>query len=645
MQRGIRRSFADRIVKTTIKFTLAALMFAAAATAQVKDSAITPGRPVFRHATSFYVKMRDNVELAVSLYLPKNLRSNERVPVLMRTTRYWREPQKSPLLKALIWLRIIRSPALTSPDVEYFNERRFAVLLVDARGTGASGGYRVVEFSPAEVADMGELAAWAAAQPWCNGNVGTFGISYEGNTAELAAVPNQPAIRAVMPLYDTFDSTEAEGERGVGLKSLLGEWFEVVAALDRDDVCGALEVKGLRCWIARRMTPGVRPVDGDSRRTHLKELVAQHRNQHYKDELAKLEFYDDTLTTEAGRFRLADISPSGFRMQIEASRVPMMVWEGWLDGGDSDGALIRYRTFSNPQVVVIGPLSHGGDFKVDPFVAKHRPPEPTQREQFKMEADFFDRALRSGPSDGIESSIQYYTMGEKRWRTTKEWPPAGFSSERLYFRNNHVLSLFAPTDPVASDSYTVDFTAGSGKQTRWHTGYSGSDVVYPDRANADKKLLVYTSAPLESDLEITGSPVLTLEMSSTTRDGAIHAYLEDVSPEGRVTYLDEGIFRVINRKEVDLKSLPYEPLGPAHSFLRTDAEPLVPGTPATIRFSLYATSVLVRKSHSIRVALAGADADVFKRYPTEEIPVWRVYREASCSSFIELPVKRDVGLP
>lgn len=549
MRRAIR-SLTDGFGHGTIGLTLFTILFATTVAAQVKNPHYGESPSAFRPSTSFYVKMRDNVELAVSLDLPRDLKSNERVPVLMRTTRYWREPQKSWMLKTLISLRIVRSSFLTAPDVQYFNQRRFAVLLVDARGTGASGGHRAVEFSSAEVADMGELAAWAAAQPWCDGNVGTFGISYEGNTAELAAVPNQPAIRAVMPLYDAFDSTEAEGERGVALKSLLSDWFDVVAALDRDDVCGAFEVKGLRCWIVRRMTPGVRPVDGDSQRKRLQELVAQHQNPYYKDDLTKLEFYDDTLTTEAGKLRLADISPSGLRSQIEASKVPMMVWEGWLDGGDSDGALIRYRTFSNPKVVVIGPLSHGGDFKVDPFVAKHKPPAPTVPGQFKMEADFFDRTLRSGPSSAIESSIQYYTMGEEQWHTTKIWPPAGFSSERWYFGKGHILTPSAPPDIPASDSYSVDFTAGSGKQTRWHTGYSGSDVVYPDRVSADEKLLLYTSAPLESDLEITGSPVLSVEMSSTASDGAIHAYLEDVSPEGRVTYVDEGVFRVINRKEV-----------------------------------------------------------------------------------------------
>lgn len=35
------------------------------------------------------------------------------------------------------------------------------------------------------------------------------------------------------------------------------------------------------------------------------------------------------------------------------------------------------------------------------------------------------------------------------------------------------------------DSYMVDFTASSGKQTRWHTQLGGGDVVYPDRAQED----------------------------------------------------------------------------------------------------------------------------------------------------------------
>jgi uncharacterized protein len=596
-----------------------------------------------RRSTSNYVKMRDGMEIAVTVYLPGDLKAGERVPVLMRTTRYWRVPRIGWPARMLVALHLAGSDDLVDKQVLYFNQRRFSVLLVDARGSGASGGRRAMEYSPAEVADMGDVAAWAARQPWSNGRVGTFGISYEGNTAELAAVPNEPAIRAVMPLYDDFDVQAEIQPDGVTFRWLVQNWSGMVAALDRDDVCAADQATGWNCWKDRLLTPGVRPVDADPRGKHLTQLVSQRNNFNVARAVDQIEFRDDRVTTSEGAFAMQDISPYGLRTRIEASKVPMMVWCGWLDEKTCEGTLIRYRTYSNPQVVIIGPLSHGGDYNVDPFGSKHTPPVPPTEKQFEIEADFFDRVLRHDTPETIGSSIQYYTMGEGQWHTTKTWPPEGLSAQRLYFGESNMLATAAPSAASASDSYRVDFTASTGNQTRWHTGLNGGDVVYPDRAAEDKKLLLYSSAPLEADLVITGTPVLTLEMSSTTSDTAVHAYLEDVSPAGWVTYVDEGILRVIDRREVDPKSLPFEPLGPAHSFLRKDAELLTPGEAATVRFALYPTSVLLRKAHRIRVALAGADAGLFQRYPAEGTPTWTIYREAQRASFIDLPVKSETS--
>jgi uncharacterized protein len=638
MQQPVRRKWLRRIGTGILCLALAAgvVMIVAAVWTKLPGEEMTPAG--LRRSTSTYVTVRDGVEIAVSVYLPADLKAGERVPVLMRTTRYWREPQIGRSARMLVGLRLVDPDELFDKQVTYFNQRRFAVVLVDARGSGASGGRRALEFSPTEVADIGEVAAWAAHQHWSNGRVGTFGISYEGNTAELAAVPNQPAIRAVMPLYDEFDNWEQIGEGGVLNHWFLQAWSNMTAALDRDDVCGAEEVKGWSCWKERRMTPGVRRVDTDPHGKHLAQLLKQRQNMNVAEAVRKLEFRDDPVITDEGTFTLGDISPSGLRTKIEASKVPMMIWCGWLDA-DTSGTLIRYRTFTNPQVVIIGPLSHAGDFDVDPFASQHIPPVPRTEEQYKIEADFFDRVLRSDLPETVESSIEYYTMGEGKWHTTKTWPPAGFSIARLYLGEQNTLNPEAPSAQSGSDTYTVDFTASTGKQARWATGLNGGDVVYPDRANEDKKLLVYDGPPLKADLEITGSPVLTMEISSTASDGALHAYLEDVAPEGRVTYVDEGVFRLIDRKEVDPKSLPYEPLGPAHSFLRKDAEPLTPGEPATIRFSFCPTSVLLKKGHRIRIALAGADADEFDRYPAAGTATWKVYREARRASFIDLPVR------
>jgi len=592
----------------------------------------------YRQSTSFYVRMRDGVEIAVSVILPPDLQPGQRVPVLMRTTRYWRGPQIGWGLRLVVELHQLNPSDLVDRQRAYFNQRGFAVILVDARGSGASGGLRVVEYSAAEVADMGEVAAWASRQPWSNGRVGTFGVSYDGNDAELAAVPNQPVIRAVMPLYDDLDTQALIQPGGVTLSGFIKPWSELVAALDRNDVCAADQVTGWNCWKDRLMIPGVRRVDDDPHGSLLAQLVNEHHNVNVAETVGRVEFRDDALATQSGLIRFADISPYGLRHAVEASGVPMMVWCGWLDANPCEGALIRYRTFSNPQVVVIGPLSHGGSFNVDPFATRHLPPAPSRDEQFKMEADFFAQMLQAEPPAKIESRIRYYTMGEGAWHTTKVWPPAGLSIERLYFAAENQLAPSLTTTETSSDSYTVDFTASSGTRTRWHTQLGGGDVVYPDRAAEDKKLLVYTSAPLGTDLEITGSPVLTVVLASTTTDGAIHAYLEDVAPSGRATYVDEGVFRLINRKEVDPKTLPYPPLGPAHSLLRADAEPMIPGRPATIRFSMFPTSVLLRKGHLVRIALAGADTGLFQRYPAEGTPRWTVYRESGRASFVELPV-------
>jgi hypothetical protein len=164
-----------------------------------------------------------------------------------------------------------------------------------------------------------------------------------------------------------------------------------------------------------------------------------------------------------------------------------------------------------------------------------------------------------------------------------------------------------------------------------------ADVVYPDRAEEDAKLLTYTSAPLETDVEITGSPIVTLYVASTETDGAFHVYLEDVAPDGRVTYITEGILRAIHRQVSEEEPL-YEGSGPHRSFKRADAEPLVPGEVAEIRFNLYATSVLIKKGHRIRIAIAGHDGSMFARYPAEGTPVLTVQRNSVYPSHVELPM-------
>lgn len=162
-------------------------------------------------------------------------------------------------------------------------------------------------------------------------------------------------------------------------------------------------------------------------------------------------------------------------------------------------------------------------------------------------------------------------------------------------------------------------------------------VVYANRADEDKKLLAYTSAPLTHDMTITGYPVVTLYIASSEADSAFFVYLEDVDEAGVVRYITEGQLRGMHRKISDTP-LPYVTGMPNHSFLRADASPLPIGETVEIIIGLQPTSVLIKKGHRVRVALAGADKDTFVQIPATGTPTWTLSRDVAQSSHITLPV-------
>ncbi|MBW2370349.1 MAG: hypothetical protein JRH15_20960 [Deltaproteobacteria bacterium] len=104
----------------------------------------------------------------------------------------------------------------------------------------------------------------------------------------------------------------------------------------------------------------------------------------------------------------------------------------------------------------------------------------------------------------------------------------------------------------------------------------------------------------------------------------------------------EGQFRAIHRK-ISTEPPPYTMFGPYHTFKRADALPLVPGEVAEIAFDLFPISVRFRKGQRIRVAIAGADKDVFKPIPGCEAPIITIERNARHASFIDLPVVHAHG--
>ncbi|MBX7256644.1 MAG: CocE/NonD family hydrolase [Candidatus Hydrogenedentes bacterium] len=588
---------------------------------------------------ALYVAMRDGVKIAIDVWLPATLEPGQRVPTIVKHTPNWRAiglVKQTGAMKLLSYTGVVPTDDFNLEEANAVGAAGYAIVYADARGTGASFGVRTQPFSTNEISDFGEIVEWISKQPWSNGKVGALGIQYDGTAAELVVGLKRPALKAAAPLYSDFDPwVDNIAPGGVLNDWFLRFWRDGARMLDTNDLVAVAKYRNKDYDMLKRVISGVKRVDEDPEGVQLAAAIKERSaNVDIYEAGRKLEFRDDPFGATGVAFDA--LSPCGLRSAIEGSNTPMYVSASWLDAGTARGALSRFATFKNPQIVVIGPWSHGGKTDVDPFKPVDAAIQPGKEQRLAEYLAFFDAYLKDNASGAAMHEVRYYTMGEGKWKKTPAWPLPSTRMERWYFAPEGGLSRTAPTDPNGADTYTVDFTATTGNSNRWRTQADGEDVVYSDRAAQDAKLLVYTSAALETDTEITGHPVITLNVASTASDGAFFAYLEAVNPDGTVTYLTEGMLRAVHRK-VSTDSPPYAVFGPYHTFNRADALPLVPGEPAEIAFDLFPTSVLLKKGSRLRVAVAGHDASVFARYPAGDVPTLTVNRSAQNASHIDIP--------
>ena len=565
---------------------------------------------------SVYVPARDGTKLAVDVHFPGRRDAAERVPALLEITRYWRGSEH-PSTGA-------SRGSLGGLD-RFLLSRGYALVKVDVRGTGASFGSRQAEYGPLEVRDGYDVVDWVIAQPWSDGAVGAYGTSYTGTTAELLAAVKHPAVRAVIPGWSDFDLyTSPARPYGLFASGLIRRWSQMVGWLDAND--------------AGQLGASVRRVDEDEDGEMLRAAVAEHAdNPDVFEAVAELDFRDQPMA--GGRASLGDCSSVFWKDEIEASGVPMLVLASWLDAGTAEGALRRFCHYSNPQKLVILASSHGGGAHASPYVVGRSPksPVPSQRELAEMRADFFDHHLRGVDNDVPDwPAVRYFNMGEEAWRETEVWPPAGTKPRRYHFADGGRLVDSAPKAEVGEDGYEVDFSVSTGDANRWMTQMGGPVLRLDDRAEQDAAMLSYTSAPLPSDLQMTGTPVVSLFVTSNREDGAFLVYLEDIGPDGRSRYVTEGGLRAIHRARS--KSPFAGQTTPYHSFALGDAKPLVPGELAELSFELHPTSALFRKGHRIRIAIAGADLGSFDRVPADGDVAITVSRNRTHASFVDLPV-------
>lgn len=158
----------------------------------------------------------------------------------------------------------------------------------------------------------------------------------------------------------------------------------------------------------------------------------------------------------------------------------------------------------------------------------------------------------------------------------------------------------------------------------------------PDMNLNDRKGLTYTSPPLDEDVTVIGSPVVTFFVSSNSSDGNFYVYLEEIDNNGKSFLITNGCLRASHRKEsepsFDNMDLPY------HRHFEKDIIPIPQGQSVELRFDLLPVSNIFNKGHRIRVSISCANDKWDEIIEEKPVPEVTIYRNSQLASKIALPV-------
>jgi putative CocE/NonD family hydrolase len=571
---------------------------------------------------SVYVTAADGCRLAVDVMLPDGDPS-KRWPTVLILTPYVRRFETAP-----------GSNVEPSPNSfkyrDMFVPRGYAVVVADARGTGASFGTRDSFRSPRERGDYKDIADWIVAQPWSDGRIGATGISYLGAACDFLASTGHKAVKAIAPLFAVWDTwADNYYPGGMLIKKLALTYDELMLALDHD----RRDLRRKFSYFADPALKGPMPVDDDKDGSLAREAVKGHlANFRMPDFIGEFKFRDDALPYDPS-FTSAAFAPYNYLDQIPKD-VAVYAISGWMDGaGYANGTLSRYLTLPNAERrAMLGPWDHGARVNASPWRGRVEPELPVLGEVLR----FFDQHL-AGRSTGLldEEPIHYFAMHAEEWRAAKSWPPVK-GKQQLFTAADGKLATRQPA-AATSAPYQADFTVGSGSQTRYER-IAGIDATayYADWSEREKKLFSFTGEPLAAPLEIAGHPVVSLWLSSSEPDAALFVYLAEVEADGTSRYVTEGVLRAIHRAEAPAPRN-YKTTWPWRTFARKDAKPMPIGEPQLLKLALLPTAWRFAAGSRIRLSIAGGDADHFVQTPHGRPPLLTIMSGGERATMLELP--------
>ena len=450
------------------------------------------------------VPMRDGVRLAADVYRPARdgKPAPGRFPTLLTRTPYNKDG--------------------TSSEGRYYAERGYVVVANDVRGRYASeGAWRLIVDDPQ---DGFEIVEWIARQDWSDGKVGTFGTSYPGGTQHALAEMNPPHLTTMVPI-DSVSNCGVSGMRHGGAFELrFMNWIFQIGAPNSK---AALANPALRRALVE---------NGQRIRQHADSLPVRPGTT----PLRVVPEYESWLV-EA--MRSGPESPfwhiKGMSVVDHVSDyadVPVLHITGWYDSWTRQ-VTMNYEALAqakrSPQRLVIGPWVHGGQNANVAGEVEFTREAGIDLLAFRLR--WYDRWLR-GDKNGVDDDppVLLYIMGtgdDRRspagrlqhggfWRAEHEWPLARARPTPLFLTADGTLSSTPPPVPSSRTTYTFDprhpvptvggnISSNQGLMTNGGYDQRSRDDTHAalDRLPLSERrdVLVFRTAPLEADLEVTGT--------------------------------------------------------------------------------------------------------------------------------------------
>jgi len=492
------------------------------------------------------IRARDGTELSANLWLPAGASAATPAPAILEMIPYRKDDWRANGDEA---------------RGRYLAARGYVLCRLDVRGTGRSAGIALDEYAAAETLDGYDAVEWLAAQPWSNGNVGMWGISYGGFTSIQVAALRPPHLRAIVPMYAT-DDRYTDDVHYIGGCVTASELTQYAVSMVASNALPALPARPGEDWRgAWRERLAATPV-------WLIPWLEHQRDGPY--------------------WRQGSLAPEYDR--VEAA---ILIFGGWMDSY-VDPVFRMLERCTAPRRAIVGNWSH--EYPDDGY------PGPNLDWLHEM-VRFFDHWLKGEP-DGVmdEPGLAWFQRDfaapepfpaawPGRWRAAAAWPPPvpRLCSLWLGGRDEPLRGILAAETPPTAGSTTFRHrpTTGTTGSLSWGAG-SAPNGLARDVGRDEAGVPVFTSAPLETAIEILGRPALDVRVSTDMPVATLVVRLSDVAPDGTASQVTMGVLNLTHRRSHEAP------------------EPLVPGVVEPVRVPLRAAGYRFAPGHRIRVSIASA---------------------------------------